>query len=259
MPIPKKIHYCWFGNGQKNELVQKCIESWKKFCPDCEIIEWNESNYDVSQNLYMKQAYEARRWGFVSDYARLDIIYEHGGIYLDTDVEVVRSLEELYDGNGFFGFEKPANGTSFLVNTGQGFGAPPHNEVILRMREIYNEITFIDERCKEKLTPCPYYNTMVLEELGLKKDNRKQYIGDIVVYPDDYFCPFNWGSRKMDITERTFAVHHFNASWLSEKEKKVRKIKRYIDFAAHLPNHLMLKILGKTRYELLKRKLKKKG
>lgn len=259
MAIPKKIHYCWFGNGKKNELVKKCIASWKKYCPDCEIIEWNETNYDISKNLYMKQAYDSKRWGFVSDYVRLDILYEHGGIYFDTDVEVVRSLDELFEGQGFFGFEKPVieKENSYYVNTGQGFGAEPFNEVILNMRNFYDNIFFCDSEGNENLTTCPYYNTIVLEKFGLQKDNSMQIIRKMVVYPDEFFCPFNWKIKKMIITENTFAVHHFNASWLSEEEMRRRKRERKKDYLIHLPNRVLLKILGTKGYDLLKKKVKK--
>ena len=103
--IPKKIHYCWVGGNSKPPLVKKCIQSWKKYCPDYEIIEWNESNYDISKNIYMKQAYEAKKWAFVTDYMRLDIIYEHGGIYLDTDVELIKNIDDLLSNEAFAGIE----------------------------------------------------------------------------------------------------------------------------------------------------------
>ena len=259
MSIPKIIHYCWFGNGKKNELVERCIESWKKYCPDCEIVEWNETNYDVSKNLYMKQAYDAKRWGFVSDYARLDIIFNYGGIYLDTDVEIVRSIDEIFAGQGFFGFEKPMieNEGNYYVNTGQGFGAEPYNELVLQMRNVYEKVSFCDSEGKENLTTCPYYNTIVLEKFGLKKDNSLQNINGLIIYPDDFFCPYNWKEKKMVITDRTFAVHHFNASWLSEKVKRRSRIERYMDGIIHLPNRMLKVLLGEKKYEILKKKVKR--
>lgn len=126
--IPKIIHYCWVGNCQKPKSVLYCIESWRKFCPDYRIIEWNESNYDFSKNKYMWQAYEAKKWGFVPDYARLDIVYQYGGIYLDTDVELVKNIDELLSHKAFMGFEDTGDG-EFFVNCGHGFGAEPGNEI----------------------------------------------------------------------------------------------------------------------------------
>lgn len=119
--IPRKIHYCWFGRGEKPRLAQKCIASWKKYCPDYEIIEWNEDNFDVNRNAYTQMCYKEKKYAFLTDYLRLLIVEEHGGIYFDTDVEAVRSFDELLDNPAFFGFENDR-----FVNTGEGFGAEPH-------------------------------------------------------------------------------------------------------------------------------------
>lgn len=205
MAIPRKIHYCWFGNGEKTELVQKCIASWRKYCPDCEIIEWNESNYDVTKNEYMHQAYQAKRWGFVPDYARLDIIYHHGGIYLDTDVELIRNIDDLFDGDGFMGFENivDANQTTYSVNGGQGFGAPSQHALIKKMRDVYENLQFVNEDGSLNLQPSPYYNTSVLVENGMKTNNTLQVIEGITIYPAEYFCPINWKNKKCEITQNT--------------------------------------------------------
>ena len=124
MSIPKVLHYCWFGGAPKPKNIQNCIRSWKKYCPDYEIIEWNEQNFDVSQSLYTRQAYDARRWAFVADYARLKILYEQGGIYMDTDVELLRSLDDLLVYPAFFGFQHNNE-----VATGLGFGAEARSPV----------------------------------------------------------------------------------------------------------------------------------
>ena len=251
--IPKKIHYCWFGDGEKPELVQKCIASWKRHCPDCEIIEWNTSNYDVTKNTYMNEAFQAGRWSFVSDYARLDILYEHGGVYLDTDVELIRPIDELLNGNGFIGFEIPVD-AGYTVNTGQGFGAKPHDEVIGAMLNAYDSLRFIHEDGTQNLQPCPYYNTKALVDMGLQLNNSMQQIADITVYPTEYFCPVNWKSKKCMITKNTFSIHHFNASWLTDKEKKKRRRTRRMDQIIHFPNRVIRAVVGKTRYEKMKSK-----
>ena len=134
MSIPKVIHYCWFGKGEMPKLAKKCIRSWKKYCPDYEIICWNEDNFDLSQNRYMREAYEAGKWAFVSDFARLKIIYENGGIYLDTDVEIIKPIDDLTVNRGFMGFDEKG-----IVATGLGFGAEKGNEII---GEFFNGITF---------------------------------------------------------------------------------------------------------------------
>ena len=127
--IPKKIHYCWFGRGEKPKLARRCIASWKKFCPDYEIIEWNEDNFDINTNAYMQMCYEQKRYAFLTDYLRLLIIQEHGGVYFDTDVEVVKPLDDLLDSGAFFGFE-----TDQYVNTGEGFGAEAGHPVVRQMQ-----------------------------------------------------------------------------------------------------------------------------
>lgn len=259
MSIPKKIHYCWFGNGEKSELVKKCIASWEKFCPDCEIIEWNESNYDVTKNEYMYQAYQAKRWGFVSDYARLDIVYTHGGIYLDTDVELVRNIDILFEENGFIGFESKmkSDQTAYTVNTGQGFGAPAEHGIIKKMRDVYDTLSFVLADGTQNLQPCPFYNTAVLVESGgLIPDNTLQVIDGITVYPAEYFCPVNWVNKKCVITDHTYSIHHFNASWLSAEEKRKREWARHLDDAVHIPNRVLKKVLGTAAYERLKKTLR---
>ncbi len=257
--IPKTIHYCWFGGGQKSDLIERCIASWKKYCPDCEIIEWNESNYDVTKNPYMYQAYQAKRWGFVSDYARLDILYEHGGVYLDTDVELIKPIDDLLSGDGFLGFERTPNEkeTAVFVNTGEGFGAKAKDAIVGAMRDSYESKTFLLPNGQMNLTTCPYYNTEVLRQFGLKQVDELQKVHSLTVYPVEYFCPLDWKTRKCRITANTYSIHHFDASWLSGEEKKKRKRARRIDFMLHIPNMLIKAVLGEKRYNRLKGKIKK--
>lgn len=257
MALPKTIHYCWFGNGSKSGLILRCIESWKKYAPDCEIIEWNETNYDVTKNKYMREAYEKRRWGFVPDFARLDIIYEHGGIYLDTDVELIRPIDVLLAGDGFIGFERADSSGRYSINTGSGFGAEAGDPVIGTMRDIYKDLSFEREDGSLNLDPSPTYNTEALARLGLRRDNTLQKIGKITVYPSDYFCPVDWESHKRLITENTYSIHHFDASWLTEEEKKRRRRERGLDRIRHLPNRALISLLGDERYAHLKKILKR--
>lgn len=216
--IPKKIHYCWFGGSELPEKDKKNIESWRKMCPDYEIIRWDESNYDVSQNKYMQQAYEHKKWGFVPDYARLDIIYKYGGFYFDTDVELLKPLDEFIGHEGFMGFED-----GYHVNGGHGFGAEAGNELIKELRDFYIGRSFcnIDGECN--LTPSPIYITEVLVKNGLKRDNSKQIIKNVVVYPKDYFCPKDVDTFKIKITENTVAIHHFNSTWHTPKMQRQKK------------------------------------
>lgn len=214
--IPKIIHYCWVGQQPKPKSVLYCIESWKKYCPDYEIREWNETNYDFTKIKYMQQAYLAQKWGFVPDYARLDIIYEHGGIYFDTDVELRANLDGILGKEAFFGFESSIE-EKFYINCGQGFGASPHNETVRKLRDSYLEYSFQYPDGTLNLTPSPHLNTLVLENLGLKRNNKSQIVGEAYIYPSDYFCPKCFENGKITITSNTMSIHHFTASWMDEE------------------------------------------
>lgn len=219
MSIPKIIHYCWVGGKPKPQSVLYCIESWKRCCPDYEIREWNESNYDFTKNEYMRQAYEAKKWGFVPDYARLDIVYEYGGIYLDTDVEMLRSFDELLEQDGFMGFENTGDG-EYFVNCGHGFGAVPHHEVIRSSRDLYDTISFLNEDGTPNLLASPHFTTQSLREFGLVQENRDQQLSGMTVYASDVLCPKNFRTGKIKKTLRTVSIHHFTASWVDEKIKE---------------------------------------
>ena len=156
--IPKVIHYCWFGGNPKSEIIEKCMDSWKKHCPDWEIKEWNESNYDVNAHPYTKEAYEAKKWAFVSDLARLEIVCRNGGVYMDTDVELCGNLDHLLENDAFFVFETDIN-----VNSGMGFGSVVDHSGVQAMIDVYNDLHFI-KKGKMDLCPCPARNTD-----GLKK------------------------------------------------------------------------------------------
>ena len=217
--IPKIIHYCWVGGAPKPDSVLYCIESWKKYCPEYEIREWNENNYDFTRNNYMNQAYEAKKWGFVPDYARLDIIYQYGGIYLDTDVELIKNFDDLLNHNSFFGFEDTGDG-EFFVACGLGFGAEAHNDLIKLLRDYYDEIDFTNNDGSLNLMPAPRHNASIFKEYGVLMDNQIQNIEGNVFYPSEYFCPKIFKTGKMTITKRTHSIHHFSASWMDEKIRK---------------------------------------
>lgn len=215
MSIPKIIHYCWVGGNPKPKSVLYCIESWKKCCPDYEIKEWNETNYDFTKNQYMKEAYDAKKWGFVPDYARLDIVYNYGGIYLDTDVEMVRSFDDLLDKESFFGFEDTGENTYFVA-CGLGFGASKNNQLIRKLRDYYDDISFLNEDGTLNLKPAPQHNTPIFAEYGVTLDNKLQTIEGNVFYPAEYFCPKIFKTGKLTLTKNTFSIHHFSASWMDE-------------------------------------------
>ena len=212
--IPKKIHYCWFGRGEKPKDVLKCIESWKKFCPDYEIIEWNEDNFDISSHPYTKKAYELRKWAFVSDYARLYIIYNEGGVYLDTDVEIVKNLDPLLENEAYMGFEDEK-----YVNTGSGFGAEKGHSFLFENMKVYDKERVVDENGNFAAVSCPVYTTKLLNDAGLVNDNGKiQKVLDVTVYPREYLCPYNYITGTMKMTENTYSVHLYSMSWLGKAQ-----------------------------------------
>lgn len=206
--IPKKIHYCWFGGHEKPEKAKKCIESWKKYCPDYEIIEWNEQNFDVNQNEYTKMCAKEKKYAFLSDYARLVIIEKQGGIYLDTDVEVVRSFDKLLENQAFFGFEN-----NEYVATGLGFGAVAHHKVVQLMEREYG---YMLDGGGDVVT-CPALNTKALEKIGLVKNGKYQVVEGAVIYPVDYFNPYDDTTGKLNKTSHTYSIHWYAKSWLDKK------------------------------------------
>jgi len=206
--IPKVIHYCWFGKNPIPDRYKIWMESWHKYCPDYEVKLWNEENYDVSKNEYMLQAYEAGKWGFVPDYARVDIIYNHGGIYLDTDVEIIRPLDDLLYEDAFLGFER-----NDMVNLGQGFGAVKGHPIIKEMRDMYEELSFVKDDGTLNLTPSPSYQTEVLVKHGLERNGSYQIIDHMTVYPEKLINGKNERTRIVETLPRTKMIHHFDASW----------------------------------------------
>lgn len=212
--IPKKIHYCWFGGNPMSELGEKCIASWKKYCPDYEIIRWDESNYDVTKNEYMRQAYDAKKWAFVSDYARLDIIYQYGGVYLDTDVELIKSIDELCLSRAFMGI-----GCTGGVNTGLGFGAETKMTIIKELRDYYDNVLFVNEDGTYNTAPCVKHQTEYLLERGFVDEDILQNIGGITIYPREYLCPMDYSSGALSVTDNTYSIHHYESSHWSKRAR----------------------------------------
>jgi len=223
MSIPKKIHYCWFGGKELPKLAKKCIKSWQKYCPDYEIICWNERNFDLSQNRYAKEAYENKKWAFVTDYVRLKVVYDEGGIYLDTDVEIIKNIDELLKYEAYMGFDEKG-----IVATGLGFGAEAGNKVIGKMLEDYDNIPFVLSDGSMDLTPCPDRNTETLMALGMDMKNTDQEFMGMRFLPREYLCPMDYYTGKKEITKKTYSIHHYCASWTSKKTKRTTAIKRII-------------------------------
>ena len=216
--IPKKIHYCWFGRKEKPRIVRKCINSWKKILIGYEIIEWNEDNFDVNSNLYVKEAYENKKYAFVTDYVRLLILYNYGGIYMDTDVEIIKNIDVFLDNNAFSSFEN-----NNYIPTGI-MAAKKGNKWIKMLLDEYDDLKFIkDDGTFDLTTNVIRITEATIKNYNLIPNDTFQDLGDVVLYPHDYFCPKNWFSGKIEITSNTYAIHHFNGSWHSKREQRQNK------------------------------------
>lgn len=220
--IPKIIHYCWFGGNPLPDLAVKCINSWKKFFPDYDIKEWNETNFDVECCDYVSEAYAAKKWAFVSDYARFWILYHEGGLYFDTDVEVIKSFDDILAKGAFMGCEEIGK-----VNPGLGIGVKPGNRIYREILDLYQSRHFISSSGEIDTTTIVEHTTNTLLKCGLDKKNGEiQEIADIVIYPPDFFCPMDFWTGKLTVTSQTHSIHHFVASWISKKEGKILKLNR---------------------------------
>ena len=258
--IPKIIHYCWFGGNPKPKLAEKCIKSWKKYCSGYQMIEWNESNFDLqAAPLYVRQAYEAKKWAFVSDYVRLQVVYDHGGIYFDTDVELVKKPDALLAYSAYFGFEDEAH-----ANTGLGFGAERHAPILAEMLADYQEIPFLLPDGSYDLTPCPVRNTEVLLRHGLVLNESLQILeGNVAILPKEYLCPLDYYTGALSKTRHTVSIHRFAASWYSQKDreayqKKLLARKREIrrERIKNGPKRILRKFIGTQRYERIKSRIR---
>lgn len=207
--IPQVIHCCWFGGKPLTPLAQKCIESWNKYLPEYPIITWNEKTFDVDSVPFTQEAYNCKKYAFVSDYVRLWALYHYGGIYMDTDVEVISDLDKFMNFQAFSGFEQDNYMPTGIM------AAVPHHPWIHRMLEHYRGRSFFDPDGTMDLKPNVIFMTELAEkEFGLKRGNELQILKDDVhIFPNDYFCPMVWETREIKLTPNTHTIHHFAYSW----------------------------------------------
>ena len=215
--IPKKIHYCWFGRNPKPRLAEKCIASWRKYCPDYEIIEWNEDNFDVNMNGYTRMCIEQKKYAFLSDYVRLVVVAEYGGVYFDTDVELLRPLGELMENEAFYCFETPE-----YVASGLGFGSVAQGETIRAMLAEYD--CLLDGT--QGVRGCPLLNTSALVRLGLKQNGTAQTVAEARILPKEYMNPFDPATGRMNKTNNTVSIHWYSAAWLSPWKRMRTRLMR---------------------------------
>lgn len=219
----KIIHYCWFGRGKKSKLIKKCIKSWKKYMPDYKIIEWNEDNFDVNCNPYVKEAYEKKKYAFVSDYVRLKVIYDNGGIYLDTDVELLKRIPDKIVESGYFAKE-----SENAIATGLGFSAKKYNNIINLIMESYNGEHFINEDGTLNTYTCVNRTMDVLKKNGYNITPTTKSIDDIPIFSPEYFCGYDLKTNHYNITSNTISVHHYAATWQSKSTRIAKTTKKII-------------------------------
>lgn len=239
--IPKTVHYCWFGNGEKSDLAKKCIIGWKEKLHDYNIIEWNESNFDITANKYIKEAYDNKKYAFVADYVRLFVLFNYGGIYMDTDVEVIKNFDTFLNQKAFIGFEDRELVSTALI------GAQKGNVFIKEWLNTYDDRHFI-ENGKLNETTNVRVVTNTLLKLGMKQNNKLQklYDSQITIYPIEYFSPLKFGTKNPKITKNTISIHWFEGTWLTVG--KLLKI-RFIIMAKN--------IIGFNNYNKIKNILKR--
>lgn len=226
--IEKKIHYCWFGGNPLSDMAQRCIASWEKYCPDYEIIQWDETNFDVTANPYTNEAYQAKKWAFVSDYARLHAIYHQGGIYMDTDCELLKPIDDFLEEEAFSGFENKESVPTAIM--GGQKGHPMYHYLLSYYENRYFKGA---DNLADETTNVDIITKMLLDK-GLVLNNQKQTVEGFTLYPLEYFCPKDPFTGELRTTENTHAIHHFDGSWVDEEKKQLRKVK-----------HRLCQLLGK--------------
>lgn len=219
--IPRRIHYCWFGGKEKPEIVKRCIHSWKTILKDYEIIEWNETKFNINSNSFVKEAYEAGKYAFVSDYVRVYVLYNQGGIYLDTDVEILQPFDKFLHHESFWGFEQE----NYIATS--TIGAKIGNKLIGQFLASYDNKSFLKKDGSfDQLTNVAIV-TKILENTGLKRDGAYQVIEGIgAFYPQTYFSPYDYINIRKFVTEDTIAIHHFYKSWLPPSARLKSSLKK---------------------------------
>ena len=240
--IPKIIHYCWFGRGKKTKLIRKCMKTWKKYFPEYDIVEWNEENFDINSNEYVREAYNNKKYAFVSDYARLYALYNFGGIYFDTDIEVIKNFDNIIKNMDIYAFEKED-----VIMTGVMI-ARKGSKIIKQFLKLYDNLKFLNDDGSLNLLPNTYRLTEILKENGLVCNNKKQILKNSLaeIYPIEYFCAYDMDNSYFMPTQNTYTIHHYDGSWTSKKEKVLKIIKRTLS-----------KVIGLDMYDKI-RNIKKK-
>lgn len=233
--IPHTIHYIWFGRNPKSELIERCIASWKNYLPEWKYVEWTEENYDINKSAYIKEAYELKKFAFASDYARFDILYRYGGIYLDTDVEMLKPIPTNYlQFPGFVGIE-----SNNKIAPGLILATQPGNRIIKEILDLYNSERFIVDG-KENSCTVVQYATSVFKKHGFLENGKMQIIEGIRIFPADYFCAYDFSVREFNVTSNTISIHHYSYTWGSDYHKAVIQLKMWIKNLVGINNYRKL-------------------
>ena len=246
--IPKIIHYCWFGGNPLPELAQRCIASWRKFLPAYEIREWNETNYDVRKIPYTAQAYDAKKYAFVSDYARFDILYQHGGIYFDTDVEVIKPLDDILERGAFAGVERAG-----ALAAGLGIASPAASQIYREILDSYQDEQFVNADGSLNLKTVVVRVSDIFKRHGFVEEDRIQFVADTTVYPSEYFCPKDYRTGTLNVRENTYTIHHFDGSWQTPENRNItsfrqKTLQKYGDTLFAKLQTIMYNIIQRLKY-----------
>lgn len=215
--IPKTIHYCWFGRGKMPLFAKKCMESWKKLLPDFEIRQWDERSFNIESSRYVSEAYQARKFAFVSDYVRLYALYHEGGIYMDTDVEVVKPLHVFLQLPAFTGFESTTGCITGIMGSEKG------GKWVKDLLDAYEDRHFVREDGSTDMITNVEYTNLLMASKGLRFDNSKQdFPGYVTIFPKEFFCPKAWDTGQYEMTPDTHVIHHFLASWWTPRQRCIR-------------------------------------
>lgn len=232
--IPKTIHYCWFGGAPKPKLAERCIASWRKYFPDYEIREWNERNFDVDAIPYTRDAYAAGKFAYVSDYARFWVLYHHGGLYFDTDVEAVRDMADIVAHGAFMGWGRPDVRGVSSVEPGLGLGAEPGMELYREILVRYASLNLYDAEGRlSPYTMIPMLTDMFTAQ-GLHCDGTRQVLGGVTIYPAEFFCPMDPQTGRIELTDNTRTIHRYTMSWLSPQQRIRAMLMRWVRRLASL-------------------------
>lgn len=236
--IPKIIHFFWFSGEPFPPAVKQCMESWHKFFPDYEIKWWNSKNYDVNKCAYTKEAWEAKKYAFLTDYARFDVLYHYGGVYFDTDVEVIKKMDDIIARGPYMGLEagsiksfiksnkkKARSFNHSRVDPGQGMAAYPNMPLFKDVLDDYGSRHFLKPNGKYDMTNLPQRVSRSMRKHTVIKKDGFAYCEGIYIYPKDYFCPLSYITKRLKITNNTRSVHWYNASWLP---KWVQKLNHFL-------------------------------